>query len=42
MRSELSPESPAFPFSKLDNVGRETPNAAAIVARERTFEIFST
>ena len=29
IRSAMSPDSPAFPFSKLDSVGRETPSAAA-------------
>ena len=29
IRSAISPDSPALPFSKLDSVGRETPSAAA-------------
>jgi hypothetical protein len=29
MRSAISPDKPALPFSKLDNVGRETPSAVA-------------
>jgi hypothetical protein len=29
MRSAISPERMALPFSKLDNAGRETPSAAA-------------
>jgi hypothetical protein len=29
MRSAISPDSPALPFSKLDSAGRETPSAAA-------------
>src|ERR1700722_1757273 len=28
-RSAISPESPAFPLSRLDNAGRETPSASA-------------
>jgi hypothetical protein len=35
MRSAISPERPAFSFSKLDNVGRETPNAAAAAVTDR-------
>jgi hypothetical protein len=35
MRSAISPERAALPFSKLDNAGRETPNATAAAVTDR-------
>jgi len=35
MRSAISPDKPAFPFSKLDKVGRETPSAAAAAVTDK-------